>query len=86
MYATFFPDDCPPADAVDLIGDVYRLVDSNLPSDWDFQSKHERSNKVTAGQRTKLFRGRLKRHCIRGDGLSARHRRHCDLPPVIRHA
>lgn len=47
MFAGFFPDGCPPDDAGDLTGDVYRLVDGNPPSDWDFQSKHQRSQSLS---------------------------------------
>jgi hypothetical protein len=36
-----WPPNCPPADAVDVGGDVYRVVLSNPPSADDFKSYHE---------------------------------------------
>jgi hypothetical protein len=40
-FPSDWPDDCPPADAVDAEGCVYRIVKHDVPKDEDFQSHHE---------------------------------------------
>ena len=40
-----WPSDCPPADAEDARGDIYRLVKTNPPASSDLQTHHERNTR-----------------------------------------
>lgn len=40
-FPSDWPEDCPPANAPDADGDIYRLVRRNPPSDTDFLTFHE---------------------------------------------
>lgn len=44
MYAwpTHFPGHCPPIDAAQLLGIVYRFINGRGPTEWDFLSHYER--------------------------------------------
>lgn len=40
-WPTFYPEDCPPEDAVLANGTVYRLVGNNIINEYDFWSQRE---------------------------------------------
>lgn len=41
-WPTHFPMNCPPQDAVETTGKVYRLISKDGPKDFDFKSHYER--------------------------------------------
>lgn len=41
-WPSFYPDDCPPADAMPASGGAYRLVETNPPRREDFRSHRDR--------------------------------------------
>lgn len=48
-WPSFFPPQCPPSEAKDAFGEVYRLVNTNPPSVSDFESWAEKHPKKWMG-------------------------------------
>lgn len=42
VWPTHFPTQCPPVQATQLLGIVYRFINGRSPTEWDFLSHYER--------------------------------------------
>lgn len=43
VWPDHFPHSCPPVDAIDVSGPVYRFINGRAPADRDFESHYERN-------------------------------------------